>query len=140
VPRSRHNPQFNRDALPEALAAAGIGYRHLPGLGGLRRTRPDSPNMAWRNTSFRGFADYMQTPEFIAGLDELLGLAQQGRVAVLCAEAVPWRCHRSLIADALFVRGIAVEHIVGAGRTHAHQLTPFAHVDGVQITYPASST
>src|SRR5512135_3608136 len=96
VPRSRHNPQFNREALPGALAAAGIGYRHLPALGGLRRTVLDSPNMGWRNASFRGFADYMQTAEFAAGLEELLDLAQEGPVAILCAEAVPWRCHRSL--------------------------------------------
>ena len=137
VPRSRHNPQFNRDTLPEALAAAGIGYRHLPGLGGLRRTRPDSRNTGWRNSSFRGFADYMQTAEFPAGLDELLSLAQQWRVAIMCAEAVPWRCHRSLIADALFARGISVEHIVSAGHTQAHRPTPFARIEGLCVTYPA---
>ncbi len=139
VPRSRHNPQFNRDTLPGALASAGIGYRHLPALGGLRRTSPESPNTGWRNASFRGFADYMQTPEFAAGLDELLTLAVQARVAIMCAETVPWRCHRSLIADALVVRGIPVEHIIGPGRTQAHQLTPFAHVEGIQITYPAGT-
>ena len=138
VPRSRHNPQFNRDTLPEALAAAGIGYRHLPGLGGLRRTRPDSRNTGWRNSSFRGFADYMQTAEFPAGLDELLSLAQQWRVAIMCAEAVPWRCHRSLIADALFARGIGVEHIISAGHTHAHRPTPFARIEGLCVTYPAA--
>jgi uncharacterized protein (DUF488 family) len=139
IPRSRHNPQFNRDTLPAALAAAGIEYRHLPALGGLRRTNPASPNAGWRNASFRGFADYMQTTEFVAGLDELLSLAQQWRVAIMCAEAVPWRCHRSLIADALFARGIPVEHIISPGHTQAHQLTPFACVEGTQVTYPAGS-
>jgi uncharacterized protein (DUF488 family) len=138
VPRSRHNPQFNRETLPEGLAAAGIGYRHLAGLGGLRRTRPDSPNTGWRNASFRGFADYMQTAEFTAGLDELLGLAQEGPVAILCAEAVPWRCHRSLIADALFARGIGVEHIISAGPTQSHRLTPFARIEGACVTYPVA--
>ena len=137
VPRSRHNPQFNRDTLPEALAAAGIGYRHLPGLGGLRRTSPDSRNTGWRNSSFRGFADYMQTAEFPAGLDELLSLAQQWRVAIMCAEAVPWRCHRSLIADALFARGVGVEHIISAGPAQPHRPTPFARIEGLCVTYPA---
>ena len=138
VPRSRHNPQFNRDTLPEALASAGIGYQHLAALGGLRRASPTSPNTGWRNASFRGFADYMQTTEFGAGLDELLGLAQQWRVAIMCAEAVPWRCHRSLIADALFARGIPVEHIISAGHTQVHRPTPFAYVEGTQVTYPAT--
>lgn len=136
VPRSRHNPQFNRDTLPEALANAGIGYQHLPGLGGLRRAVPDSPNTGWRNASFRGYADYMQTPAFTAALDELLGLAQDKQVAIMCAEAVPWRCHRSLIADALFVRGIQVMHIVGAGHAQVHRPTPFAHMEGTSVTYP----
>ena len=138
VPRSRHNPQFNRDTLPEALAAAGIGYRHLAALGGLRRTSPGSPNTGWRNASFRGFADYIQTVEFAAGLDELLGLTQQWQVVIMCAEAVPWRCHRSLIADALFARGILVEHIVSAGRTQGHRPTPFARIEGHCVTYPAA--
>ena len=137
VPRSRHNPQFNQETLPQALLAAGIGYIHLPGLGGLRHTRADSPNKAWRNTSFRGFADYMQTDDFNAGLAQLLGLAGQGQVVLMCAEAVPWRCHRSLIADALVVRGIAVEHITSASQRHLHTLTPWAHIDGQRITYPA---
>lgn len=136
VPRSRHNPQFNRDTLPEALAAADIGYRHLAGLGGLRRTSPASVNMAWRNASFRGFADYMQTAEFAAGLDELLALARQWRVAIMCAEAVPWRCHRSLIADALLARGIPVADIIGPGSAQVHRLTPFAHIEGNCVTYP----
>lgn len=136
VPRSRHNPQFNRETLPEALQAAGIGYTHLPALGGLRHASADSPNKAWRNASFRGFADYMQTPEFDAGLAQLLNLAGQGQAVLMCAEAVPWRCHRSLIADALAVRGIPVEHITGISHRHPHSLTPWAHVDGQRITYP----
>ncbi len=138
VPRSRHNPQFNRDTLPVALASGGIEYRHLSGLGGLRRPSPDSPNTGWRNDSFRGFADYMQTAEFVAGLDELLGLAQHWRVAIMCAEAVPWRCHRSLIADALFARGVLAEHIISAGHSQVHRLTPFACAEGTHITYPST--
>ncbi len=140
VPRSRHNPQFNRDSLPATLAPAGIGYRHLPGLGGLRRPLRDSPNSGWRNASFRGYADYMQTPKFSAALDELVELARTRRTAIMCAEAVLWRCHRSLIADALTVRGIAVEHITGEGRSTTHVLTPFARVAGTSITYPGVDT
>lgn len=140
VPRSRHNPQFNRDSLPDALGLEDIGYRHLERLGGLRRAVLNSPNGAWRNASFRGFADYMQTPEFAAGLDELLRLARDETVAIMCAEAVPWRCHRSLIADALTARGIAVQDIVGAGRTQPHQMTPFARVEGTTVTYPVAET
>lgn len=138
VPRSRHNPQFNRDTLPESLAAADIAYRHLPDLGGLRRTVPDSSNTAWRNASFRGYADYMQTPEFAAGLNELLDLAQDTRVAIMCAEAVPWRCHRSLIADALFARGIEVMHIMGAGPASPHRPTSCARIEGSKVTYPGA--
>lgn len=136
VPRSRHNPQFDRETLPQTLQAAGIGYIHLPGLGGLRHTRADSPNKAWRNASFRGFADYMQTAEFDLSLLQLLDLAAQGQVVLMCAEAVPWRCHRSLIADALVVRGVSVEHITGASHRHLHTLTPWAQVNGQRITYP----
>lgn len=136
VPRSRFNPQFNRDTLPGALRAAGIAYDHLPGLGGLRHPRADSPNTAWRNASFRGFADYMQTPEFAAGLHTVLELARHERVALMCAEAVPWRCHRSLIADALTARGVPVEHILNAGRSQRHSLTPWARVEGECVTYP----
>jgi hypothetical protein len=138
IPRSRHNPQFNQDALAKALRRAGIGYTLLEALGGLRKARPDSPNAGWRNASFRGYADYMQTPEFEAGLQALIELAAGRRVAIMCAEAVPWRCHRSLIADALTVRGIPVAHIIDAGHTRPHSLTPFARVHGVQITYPAA--
>lgn len=137
VPRSRRNPQFNRETLPAALAAYGIGYAHLPSLGGLRHPRPDSPNTAWRNLSFRGYADYMTTPEFAAGLDELLALTGQRQIAIMCAEAVPWRCHRSLIADALLMRGVSVEDILSATRRTPHRLTPFARAEGMRITYPA---
>lgn len=136
VPRSRHNPQFNVDALPRSLKGAGIEHRHMPGLGGLRRPRPDSINSAWRNDSFRGYADYMQTSGFEASLAELAGLAQQRRTAVMCAESVPWRCHRSLIADALTARGIPVEHIMSEARRDPHKLTPFAQVEGTRVTYP----
>jgi uncharacterized protein (DUF488 family) len=135
VPKSRHNPQYHQDNLPHSLEAAGIAYRHVPGLGGLRRPRPDSPNAAWRNTSFRGYADYMQTPEFAENVDEVIALARDVRCCLMCAESVPWRCHRSLVADALTVRGVPVEHIIGNKRK-PHSMTPFAHVDGLAITYP----
>lgn len=136
VPRSRHNPQYDQETLRQALEREGIRYRHLPRLGGLRRPRPDSPNGAWRNASFRGFADYMLTAEFEEGLRELRELARDGPVAVMCAEAVPWRCHRSLLADALAARGVTVQHIVGPGRTRPHRVTPFARIEGRRVTYP----
>ena len=136
IPRSRHNPQFNKETLPAALRAAGIKYRHFPKLGGLRHARADSRNLAWRNSSFRGFADYMQTPEFETAVDQLAELAEHERLAVMCAEAVPWRCHRSLIADALFVRGFRVEHILSGIRSQAHEPTPWARIRGKRITYP----
>ena len=138
IPRSRHNPQFNRETLPESLATAGIGYKHMPGLGGLRHARKDSINTGWRNDSFRGYADYMQTPEFTQNVNDLLSLGSDGRVAVMCAESVPWRCHRSLLADALSVRGVPVLHIMSAAKADPHKLTSFAHVDGERVTYPAS--
>lgn len=137
IPRSRHNPQFNQDQLPRSLKQAGIRYLHLPGLGGLRRARRDSVNTAWRNTSFRGFADYMQTLEFEVALNELIRLAHGRRTAIMCAEAVPWRCHRSLIADALLVRGLNVEEITSETGTRPHTLTPWSRVAGQRITYPA---
>ncbi len=137
IPRSRHNPQFNAEALPQSLARAGIGYVHLAGLGGLRHTTNASPNTGWRNASFRGFADYMQTPEFERALTDLIQLARKERLALMCAEAVPWRCHRSLIADALLVRGFAPEHILSRTSRQPHKLTPFARVEGTQVTYPA---
>jgi uncharacterized protein (DUF488 family) len=140
VPRSKHNPQFNRETLSEKLRGARIGYVHLPKLGGLRRARSDSPNMGWRNSSFRGYADCMQTSEFEAGLQRLMKLARQKRSAIMCAEAVPWRCHRSLIADALTARGFRVEDIMSMKRSQVHSLTPFACVRDDHITYPAEAS
>jgi len=138
IPRSRHNPQFNRDELSPALHRAKIHYRHLPGLGGLRRARADSANTGWRNASFRGYADYMQTAEFEESLARCLALAKQERVVLMCAEAVPWRCHRSLIADALLARGIEAREITSGIRTRPYTLTPWAVVKGTHVTYPAS--
>jgi uncharacterized protein (DUF488 family) len=140
VPRSRHNPQFNQDTLPGSLKKARLDYVHLPGLGGLRHARHDSPNMGWQNVSFRGYADYMQTPEFEKAVDKLIELAKQDRIALMCAEAVPWRCHRSLIADALSVRGIRTEDIMSLTRRQLHSLTPFAQVRGTAITYPTEAS
>ncbi len=140
IPKSRHNPQFNADALPESLKIAGIDYVHMSALGGLRHARKDSLNQGWKNTSFRGFADYMQTPEFEEGLLKLLELAGKRKTAIMCAEAVPWRCHRSLIADALTVRGITVLDIMSRTSVKPHTLTPWAEVKGTTITYPKSQT
>ena len=136
VPRSRRNPQFNQDTLPATLAEAGILYTHLPELGGLRKARPDSINDAWENASFRGYADYMQTPEFAVGLEHLLALARERPTVIMCAEAVPWRCHRSLIGDALLARGHAVEDILSPTRRSPHKMTRFAQVEGERVTYP----
>jgi uncharacterized protein (DUF488 family) len=136
VPRSRRNPQFNREALAQSLTHAGIRYEHEPALGGFRKPRPDSPNAGWRNLSFRGYADYMQTDAFAHALDEVIETAQSERVALMCAEAVPWRCHRSLIADALVVHGVPAFEIAGRERLEPHRLTSFAKVDGTRITYP----
>ena len=140
VPRSRHNPQFNKDSLPASLGKAGLRYVHMPGLGGLRHARRDSINLGWRNASFRGYADYMQTPEFEENLEELIALAGQERIAIMCAEAVPWRCHRSLIADWLTVRGICTEDIMSVTQCRLHALTPFAKVRGTTVTYPAEKS
>jgi uncharacterized protein (DUF488 family) len=137
VPKSRHNPQFGQDQLPASLAVAGIDYRYLPGLGGLRKARPDSANTGWRNLSFRGYADYMQSAAFAASVDTVTALADTTACALMCAEAVPWRCHRSLVADALLVRGVAVDDIIDARQRRPHTLTPFAVVDGLTISYPA---
>jgi uncharacterized protein (DUF488 family) len=131
-----HNPQFNGDALGPALRAVGLEYVQVPRLGGLRRARKDSRNTGWRNASFRGFADYMATEEFEAGLAELRAKADEGRVAIMCAEAVPWRCHRSLVADALIARGAEVEHITSIRHSSPHHMTPFAKVSGARVTYP----
>ena len=136
IPRSRHNPQFNHDALSSALRRADINYRHIAGLGGLRHAKPDSVNTGWHNKSFRGYADYMQTREFGTALRTLIALAKVKCVALMCAEAVPWRCHRRLLSDALLIRGFRVEEIQSAGRTRPHTLTPWAHVEGTRIIYP----
>jgi uncharacterized protein (DUF488 family) len=140
IPRSRHNPQFNGDALSATLAAHGIDYVHAPELGGLRKPRKDSVNVGWRNTSFRGYADYMQTPAFHAAVDELVSRAERRPTAIMCAEAVPWRCHRSLVADALMARGIEALEITSETKATPHKMTPFAQVDGEEVTYPAEGT
>jgi uncharacterized protein (DUF488 family) len=136
IPQSRHNPQFGREQLSPSLEHAGIHYTHTPGLGGLRRPRKDSINTGWRNASFRGYADYMQTHEFEESLDRCIELAKEQQVALMCAEAVPWRCHRSLIADALLARGIEVREIVSTTEARPHTLTPWARVEGTKVTYP----
>jgi uncharacterized protein (DUF488 family) len=140
IPRSRHNPQFNSDALSKSLKKGQISYVHMPALGGLRHTTKASVNTGWRNPSFRGYADYMLTPQFENALAELMQLAETRQSAVMCAEAVPWRCHRSLIADALLVRGVPVEHIISLTSRQLHKLTPFAQVEGYHITYPADTS
>lgn len=137
IPKSRHNPQFNREVLTESLRLAGIGYTHIPELGGLRHARRDSINLGWKNASFRGYADYMQTAEFEAGLEKLMQAAKREQIAIMCAEAVPWRCHRSLIGDVLVARAVAVEDILSATRKQVHAITSFAKVAGGQVTYPA---
>ncbi len=136
VPRSRHNPQFNRDTLPASLQRAHIDYLHMPELGGLRHARKDSTNTAWRNLSFRGFADYMETPEFEKGLAHLIDEARTRRTAIMCAEAVPWRCHRSLIADALVARGAEVFEISSLTRVQQHKMTTFAKIEDTKVHYP----
>jgi uncharacterized protein (DUF488 family) len=141
VPRSRHNPQFNQDSLRDSLKEAALGYTHMPGLGGLRHAKAGSTtNIGWRNTSFGGYADYMQTPEFEENILELLRLAKSEQVVIMCAEAVPWRCHRSLIGDALLVRGVRVEDIMNLTRRTPHILTPFAKVRGKIVTYPGEDS
>jgi uncharacterized protein (DUF488 family) len=138
IPRSRHNPQFNLDSLPASLACAGIAYTHMPGLGGLRHAHADSANTGWHNPSFRGYADYMQSADFADNVDQVMELARSQCCALMCAEAVPWRCHRSMIADALLIRGVRVEDIISERGRKPHTLTPFAHVDGLRLTYPPS--
>lgn len=135
VPRSRKNPQFGIDLLPGELQSAHIDYRHMKELGGLRHPAKDSPNTGWRNASFRGYADYMATPEFAAGLAELKELARRRKTVIMCAEAVPWRCHRSLIADALTVAGWRVYHIMSKQTSKEHQLTKFLHVENGRLLY-----
>ena len=140
IPKSRHNPQFAQENLSRSLAEAGIAYRWQQSLGGLRHARKDSINTGWRNASFRGYADYMQTPEFGAALTDLLNASPHEHAAIMCAEAVPWRCHRSLVADALALRGIPVENILydARGKSHRepHKLTPFLRVQNGRLWYP----
>jgi uncharacterized protein (DUF488 family) len=136
-PGSRRSPQFGAGMLEQTLQSAGIHYQHLPDLGGRRRPFAESLNNGWRTTSFRGYADYMATPGFDTAMTALMALSEDRRVAMLCSEAVWWRCHRRLIADALVVHGRAVEHILGPGSTMLHQLTPFARIDDRRIVYPA---
>ena len=136
IPRSRHNPQFNTESLAESLKEADLSSVHMPALGGLRKARIDSINQGWRNASFRGYADYMQTAEFWNALEELLMHGQQHPTAIMCAEAVPWRCHRSLIADALVTRGWEVRHIMSPEKATQHILTSFAHIEKGKLTYP----
>jgi uncharacterized protein (DUF488 family) len=140
IPRSRHNPQFNADDLSISLQAAGIDFTPMKELGGLRHSKHGSINTGWKNASFRGFADYMQTPEFAAAIESLVKVVAEKTTAIMCAEAVPWRCHRSLVADALVARGMGVEHILSATRAQPHAITPFARVRGVHITYPMQET
>jgi uncharacterized protein (DUF488 family) len=136
IPKSRRNPQFNQDALGETLRTVGIRYVHMPGLGGLRHPHKDSINNAWRNDSFRGYADYMQTAPFAENIEELIATATERRTVIMCAEAVPWRCHRSLIADALLARGVPVEHIMSKTQRKPHTFTPFASIEGTRVSYP----
>lgn len=140
VPRSRTNPQFNQKSLEQTLPPTGIDYTHLAKLGGLRKTSQDSANQGWRNASFRGYADYMQTTEFRAGLAELTKLADDQTTAIMCAEAVPWRCHRSMVGDALLVHGYDVQDIFDIDKATPEKLTSFAQVDGTDITYPNDPT
>ncbi len=140
IPKSRRNPQFSQENLAASLQAVGIDYRHITGLGGLRHPRKDSMNTGWRNASFRGYADYMQTPEFDENLSRLMELASGAPTAIMCAEAVPWRCHRSLIADALVARGISVLEILSAANSRPHAMTPFAEVNAERVTYPSHAS
>lgn len=136
VPKSRRYPHFAGDALSESLPAVGISYDWMKDLGGLRKPRPDSENAAWRNLSFRGYADHMQTQEFEEAVDELVRRSEEKTVAIMCSEAVPWRCHRSLVGDALLVRGVTVMDIMSETKATPHELTSFAQVDGTRVTYP----
>lgn len=139
-PASRRYPHFNQPALQQSLAESGIGYAHLEAVGGRRESRPDSPNLGWRNAAFRGYADYMQTGPFWQGLAQLMDLATGQRTALMCAEAVPWRCHRLLLSDALSSRGWTVRHILTAEKADPHTMTPFAQVQNDRVLYPAGNT
>jgi len=136
VPRSMHNPQFNKETLPASLKPEGVRYIHMPEIGGLRRPKRDSVNLAWRNMSFRGYADYMQSKEFTDNLLKIIALARENCLALMCAEALPWRCHRSLISDALVLRHVKVQHIISASSIITHELNEMAKVEGTKITYP----
>jgi uncharacterized protein (DUF488 family) len=136
IARSRYNPQFNEARLRTALKKHGIKYTHMSGLGGLRNPSKDSLNTGWHNASFRGYADYMQTEEFVKNIDDLIELAREDQIVIMCAEALPWRCHRSLIGDALLIRGIHVEDIFSLTSKKPHTLTAFAQVKGKKIVYP----
>jgi uncharacterized protein (DUF488 family) len=136
IPRSRRNPQYDQESLKRFLAEHGIGYVHLPALGGLRHPKKNSPNTGWTNASFRGYADYMQTPEFNRAIEDLIARAAEEELVIMCAEAVPWRCHRSLVGDALLVRGIHVEDILSEKASKPHKVTAWARVDGLDISYP----
>ena len=136
VPHSRHNPQFNKEILPTSLKPHNIKYIHMPEIGGLRHPQRDSINLAWENSGFRGYADYMQTQEFTDNLLKIVALARENCLALMCAEALPWKCHRNLLSDALVVRHVKVEHIISKDSTINHHLTEFAHVEGTKITYP----
>ncbi|HXF92106.1 MAG TPA: DUF488 domain-containing protein [Nitrospiraceae bacterium] len=135
-PTSRRHPQFNAEPLAHSLQEAGMPYRHMPELGGRRTSRPDSVNLRWRSEGFRGYADYMQTDAFWSALGELMACGKSGPTVVMCAEAVPWRCHRSLIADALVSRGWTVRHILSAAEATPHRLTPFARIHEGKVMYP----
>jgi uncharacterized protein (DUF488 family) len=136
VPRSRHNPQFNKETFPISLKHCGIRYTHMPEIGGLRHPKHESVNLAWKNSGFRGYADYMQTQEFTDSLLKIVALSRENRLALMCAEALPWRCHRSLISDALVVRHVKVEHIIGKDSIINHELNEMANLEGTRITYP----
>ena len=136
VPRSKHNPQFNKETLPNILKSKGIKFIHMPEIGGFRRSKTDSVNLAWKVSSFRGYADYMQTKEFNDNLLRIIALARENCLVLMCAEALPWRCHRSLISDALVIRQVKVEHIISATTVIDHKLNETAHVEGTQVTYP----
>jgi uncharacterized protein (DUF488 family) len=138
TPYSRRHPHFGREALAALLSRSGVAYRHFPDLGGRRQPRPDSPNTGWRNPGFRGYADYMATEPFARALDDLLAWAgEHGTTALMCAEAVPWRCHRSLLADVLLVRGVVAREAIDLGPARPHELPPFARVGDGGLTYPA---
>jgi uncharacterized protein (DUF488 family) len=137
IPRSRRHPHFSRESLEISLPAGGIAYGHFPGLGGLRKPRRDSKNAGWRHAGFRGYADHMQTAEFAEALAALLAFATTRLVAVMCAEAKWWQCHRQLIADALVARGLEVRHIMSPTEAPPHAMTPFARTEGTAVTYPA---